>query len=130
MEAILSGTLIFPVLSFLAVAIFGPLATHLWTSYRERRSLRASLSVHEYPFPIFLKTQLDEQLKAKYTAGDMGKPETKQLETLSDLHGYMKLTLHNPSKKKLNAITVTLKEAGVFGPLHQIEDEPRAGPCS
>jgi hypothetical protein len=35
----------------------------------------------------------------------------------------MKLTLHNPSKKKLNAVTVILTEY-VREALYQIEDEP------
>jgi hypothetical protein len=34
----------------------------------------------------------------------------------------MKLTLHNPSKKKLTGVTVTLTDT--WGALHQIEDQP------
>jgi hypothetical protein len=46
-----------------------------------------------------------------------------QLDAFHFLKGYMKLTLHNPSQKKLNAITVTLAQV-MAEPLYQIEDQP------
>jgi hypothetical protein len=109
-----SDTLIASLLTLVAIAILAPLANHFITKYRERRSLRATLWVHEAPLPIFLKTHLAEL---------SSKPFDRQLYTLADLRGYMKLTLHNPSKKKLNAVTVTLTD-DLSRPLLQIEDQP------
>jgi hypothetical protein len=114
-----SDTLIAAIISVVAIAILAPLANHFITKYRDRRSLRASLSVHESPLPVLLETYLKE-LRYKPEAGPFN---PQQLDVLSFLRGYMKLTLHNPSKKKLNAVTVTLTD--ILGePLHQIEDQP------
>lgn len=46
-----------------------------------------------------------------------------QLQAFHFLKGYMQLTLHNPSKKKLNAVTVILTES-LHDAWYQIEDEP------
>jgi len=109
----LSDTLIAAICTVIAIAVLAPLANHFITKYRERRSLRASLWVHDSPPPEFLKTQLTEQFY---------KPGGQRLFELASVRGYMKLTLHNPSKKKINAVTVTL--LSLSGLLYQIENQP------
>src|SRR5687768_13786892 len=115
-----SDTLIAAIISVVAIAILAPLANHFITKYRERRSLRASLSVHQSPLPIFLKQQFRDLLHKPEAAGSF---DRQQLNVLSFLDGYMKLTLHNPSKKKLVAVTVTLTDT-LAEHLHQIENQP------
>ena len=45
----MSDTLIAALFSVVAIAILAPLTNHFITKYRERRSLRTSLWVHEFP---------------------------------------------------------------------------------
>ena len=115
----MSDTLIAAISSVVAIAILAPLANHFITKYRERRSLRATLWVHECPLPAFLNKHLRD---LHWTPAPATKPDVK-LFVLCGLSGYMKLALHNPSKKKLNAVTVTLADS-LSQPLHQIEDQP------
>ena len=51
----MSDTLIAAILSVVAVAILAPTANHFITNYRERRSIRATLRVHEAPLPALLR---------------------------------------------------------------------------
>ena len=116
----MSDTLIAAIISVVAIAILAPLANHFIFKYRERRSLRASLSVHESPLPAHLKTYLQELRHNPDAAGPFS---SEQIGVFPNICGYMKLTLNNPSKKKLNAVTVTLTDNLMRG-LHQIGDQP------
>ena len=51
----MSDTLIAAILSVVAIAILAPTANHFITKYRERRSILATLRVHEAPLPILLQ---------------------------------------------------------------------------
>jgi hypothetical protein len=112
-----SDTLIAAIFTVVAIAILAPLANHFIAKYRDRRSLRALLWVNESPLPVLLETYLKE---LRYKSETPLNPQ--QLDVLPFIRGYMKLTLHNPSKKKLTGITVTLTDT--WGALHQIEDRP------
>jgi hypothetical protein len=118
-----SDTLVAATLSVIAIAILAPLANHFIVKYRERRPLRAALSVYASPLPALLKTHLTE---LRYNREAPGPFSVRQLLEFRFLSGYMKLALYNPSKKKLNGVTVTLTDT-MNGPLYQIEDGPELG---
>ena len=120
----MSDTLIAALFSVVAIAILAPFTNHFITKYRERRSLRTSLWVHESPLPGLLMTHLRDLRSGPTDPASSSRPrfDTSQLDVLCYLRGYMKLTLHNPSKKKLNAVTVTLTDS-LRDPLHQIEEQ-------
>jgi len=124
LEATVSDTLIAAILSVVAVAILAPTANHFITKYRERRSIRATLQVHEAPLPALLRKYFQDLRYPSLAQASSGSPfNTRQLDAFHFLKGYMRLTLHNPSKKKLNAVTVILTEH-LREALYQIEDEP------
>jgi hypothetical protein len=118
-----SDTLIAAILSVTAVVFLAPLANHFITKYRERRSLRATLWVHDAPLPLVLKKYFQDLRYPSLAQTSFSSPfNNTQLDAFHFLKGYMKLTLHNPSKKKLNAVTVTLAQV-MAEPLYQIEDQ-------
>jgi hypothetical protein len=63
---------------------------------------------------MVLKSYLREQLNAQYPMfreGTVKSPFAKaQFEIIADLGGYLKLTINNPSSKKMTGITVYLKD--------------------
>ena len=124
LEASVSDTLIAAIFSVVAVAILAPIANHLITKYRDRRSIHATLRVYEGPLPTLLKNRLQD---LRYKPVDQTTPSSpfsaRQLDVFTYLRGYMKLTLHNPSKKKLNAVTLILTEY-LNEPLYQIDEGP------
>jgi hypothetical protein len=123
LEATVSDTLIAAILSVVAVAILAPTANHFITKYRERRSIRATLQVHEAPLPVLLQKYFQDLRYPSLAQAPLSSPfNNTQLDAFHLLKGYMKLTLHNPSKKKLNAVTVVLTEY-LREALYQIEDE-------
>jgi hypothetical protein len=118
-----SDTLIAAFLSVVAIVILAPLANHFVTKYRERRSLRATLWVHEAPLPLVLQKYFQDLRYPSLAQTSFSSPfNNTQLDAFHFLKGYMKLTLYNPSKKKLNAITVTLAQV-LADPLYQIDDQ-------
>jgi hypothetical protein len=119
-----SDTLIAAMFSVVAIAILAPIANHLITKYRERSSIHATLRVHEAPLPALLKKYFHDLRYPSLAQASFSSPfNNTQLDAFHFLKGYMKLTLHNPSKKKLNAVTVILTEH-LREALYQIEDEP------
>jgi hypothetical protein len=118
-----SDTLISAFLSLVAIAVLGPIANHFITRYRERRSVHASLWVNESPLPILLKTYLQELQYKRIDPTSPNHPFTSgQLGALLFVEGYMRLMLHNPTKKKLNSITVSWT-SDLITPLYQIDHE-------
>jgi len=115
--------LIAAIFSVVAIAILAPIANHLITKYRDRRSIHATLRVYEGPLPVLLQKYFQGLRYPSLAQASVSSPfNNTHLDAFHFLKGYMKLTLHNPSKKKLNAVTVVLTEY-LREPLYQIEDE-------
>jgi tryptophan 2,3-dioxygenase len=95
-----SDTLIAAIFSVVAVVILAPIANHLFIKYRERRSIVATLRVHEAPLPTLLRTHFQDFRSKAFVQTSPGSFNPRQLDVLYFLKGYMKLTLLNPSKKK------------------------------
>jgi hypothetical protein len=86
---------------------------------RERPpNLRVTLSVHDTFVPAFLKEYLRRDLYNQ--AIDIN----KKLDILSSLRSYMRLTLHNHGKEKIDAITVTLMGDHPSKYLFQVNTQP------
>jgi hypothetical protein len=83
LEATVSDTLIAAILSVVAVAILAPTANHFITKYRERRSIRATLQVHEAPLPALLRKYFQDLRYPSLAQASSGAPSTLDSSTLS-----------------------------------------------
>jgi hypothetical protein len=100
-------------------AVSAPFLVHLLTRYREGRAhLGATVSVSDIYIPESL---------AAYVTKDLYKPPmepatSRQFDMLIRLRGYIRLTIHNRSKRRINAIAVRWT-ASIPDFLHQVEGQ-------
>ena len=125
----MSGTFIVGICGVVATIIV-PSALFFVARLLDRRSLQVSLIVCDAPLPLAVNAFLRDQLNMQYPS--VGVPTASlplsrpQLEFISDIRGYMKLTLHNPTSKKLTALTVVIRYGigNLYKFLYQTDDEP------
>jgi hypothetical protein len=114
-----SDTLKAALIGLVASAILAPIITYLIARYwGGRPHLRATLSVHDISIPKFLKDYLGKDLY------DQTIDINKKIGILSSLRSYMRLTLHNRGKEKIEAITVTLIGDHPSKYLFQVDTQP------
>jgi hypothetical protein len=111
-----SDTLKAAIIGFVASAILAPIITYLIAKFwGGRPRLRAKLSVHELSIPTFLQTYL--------TSPSVEPDVQRKLTTLSNLRGYMKLTLNNLGKEKTEPLTLSAT-GWIHDYLVQIDNQP------